>query len=51
MAMYRHPGEDWRECMSAEVAIPYGYYLGLTAETGGLSDFHEIEYFNFYEYY
>jgi len=50
MAMYRQPGVDWRQCMQAQVSLPYGYYVGMTAETGGISDYHEVEYFEFYEY-
>jgi len=36
----------WTDCFTAQVPIedqPTGYYLGLTAETGGLSDFHDIK--------
>jgi len=38
---------SWVECLSATVPFPddagSSYYLGLTAETGGLSDFHDVK--------
>lgn len=41
---------DWKLCFSsARVVLPTGYYFGASAETGDLSDNHDILSFKFYE--
>lgn len=49
-AMQRKPGPEWKLCFDSPISLPLGYYLGVTAETGGLSDIHDVEYFHLYEY-
>lgn len=40
----------WKECFSvAGVKLPTGYYIGLSASTGDLSDNHDIHSIRFYE--
>ncbi|MCP9263996.1 Vesicular integral-membrane protein VIP36 [Dirofilaria immitis] len=34
---------QWKECMSVDgVQLPTGYYFGITAATGDLSDYHDV---------
>lgn len=41
---------EWKECFKvAGVRLPTGYYFGASAETGDLSDNHDIMTFRFYE--
>jgi len=35
---------DWHACYSGNVDLPVGYYLGVTAATGGVSDNHDVNY-------
>lgn len=40
----------WKECLSVKgVRLPTGYFLGVTAATGDLSDNHDIISMRFYE--
>lgn len=40
----------WKECFSVEgVRLPTGYYFGMSAATGDLSDNHDIVGVRFYE--
>lgn len=40
----------WKECFSVKgVRLPTGYYLGVSAATGDLSDNHDILSIRFYE--
>jgi len=36
------PHPHWQHCFEAHVALPVGYYYGISAATGGLSDHHDI---------
>jgi len=38
----RGESEVWFDCINAPVQIPPGYFFGITAETGGLSDNHDV---------
>ncbi|SPP82698.1 blast:Adenomatous polyposis coli protein [Drosophila guanche] len=41
---------EWKSCfVVANVELPTGYYLGLSATTGDLSDNHDIHSFKFYD--
>lgn len=41
---------EWKMCFEAiNVKLPTGYYFGMTATTGDLSDNHDIISFKFYE--
>lgn len=41
---------QWKQCFSAAgVKLPTGYYFGASAETGDLSDNHDVFSFKFYE--
>lgn len=41
---------DWKNCFtSTGVRLPTGYYFGASAETGDLSDNHDLVGFKFYE--
>lgn len=35
----------WRPCFSGVVDLPLNYYLGVSAATGGVSDNHDVNYF------
>lgn len=35
----------WRPCFSGLVDLPLNYYLGVSAATGGVSDTHDVNYF------
>jgi len=35
----------WQECYSGTVDLPTGYYLGISAATGGVSDNQDVHYF------
>jgi len=35
----------WQDCFTGSVDLPTGYYLGISAATGGVSDNHDINYF------
>jgi mannose-binding lectin 2 len=40
----------WKECLSVQgVRLPTGYYFGMTAATGDLSDIHDIMSVRLYE--
>lgn len=40
----------WKECLQVKgVRLPTGYFLGLTAATGDLSDNHDVLSVRFYE--
>jgi mannose-binding lectin 2 len=40
----------WKECLSVQgVRLPTGYYFGITAATGDLSDIHDIMSVRLYE--
>jgi len=36
---------QWHECFSGTVDLPAGYYLGISAATGGVSDAQDVNYF------
>lgn len=41
---------EWKPCLQVNgVRLPTGYYFGASAETGDLSDNHDIQSFKFYE--
>lgn len=41
---------QWKECFSVpNVQLPTGYYFGVSATTGDLSDNHDIYFFKFYD--
>lgn len=42
--------EDWIICVRSPVRLPSGYYFGISAATGGLSDQHLVEMFKTWTY-
>lgn len=41
---------EWKQCFQVSgVLLPTGYFFGASAETGDLSDNHDIQSFKFYE--
>ncbi|XP_076439402.1 VIP36-like protein [Babylonia areolata] len=42
--------KEWQECFSVEgVKLPAGYFFGLSAATGDVTDQHDVLFFKFYE--
>jgi len=34
--------DNWVTCFTGKIDLPTGYYLGMSAETGGLTDNHDV---------